>query len=52
MESKLNEKGILVLGIERDKKWIPTPKATEIIKSGDNLVIYGPLEVLKSKLED
>ncbi|NQT80116.1 MAG: TrkA C-terminal domain-containing protein [Candidatus Aminicenantes bacterium] len=52
VESKLNEKGILVLGIERDKKWIPTPKATEIIKSGDNLVIYGPLEVLKSKLED
>ncbi|MGB2845908.1 MAG: TrkA C-terminal domain-containing protein [Candidatus Aminicenantaceae bacterium] len=52
VESKLNEKGILVLGIERDKKWIPTPKAAEIIKSGDNLVIYGPLEVLKSKLED
>lgn len=52
VESKLNEKGILVLGIERDKKWIPTPKATEIIKSDDNLVIYGPLEVLKSKLED
>lgn len=52
MESKLNEKGILVLGIERDKNWIPTPKATEIIKSGDNLVIYGPLEVLKSRLEE
>jgi len=52
VESKLNEKGILVLGIERDKKWIPTPKAAKIIKSGDNLVIYGPLEVLKSKLED
>jgi hypothetical protein len=52
VESKLNEKGILVLGIERDKNWIPTPKATEIIKSGDNLVIYGPLEALKSKLED
>jgi len=52
MESKLNEKGILVLGIERDKNWIPTPKATKIIKSGDNLVIYGPLEILKSKLEE
>lgn len=52
VESKLNEKGILVLGIERDKGWIPTPKATEIIISGDNLVIYGPLEALKTKLEN
>jgi uncharacterized protein with PhoU and TrkA domain len=51
-ESKLNEKGILVLGIEREKIWIPTPKANEIIKNGDSLVIYGPLDVLKSKLEE
>jgi K+/H+ antiporter YhaU regulatory subunit KhtT len=47
----LNEKGVLVLGIERDKVWVPTPKASEIIKNGDHLVIYGPLDVLKSKLE-
>ncbi|UCC39302.1 MAG: TrkA C-terminal domain-containing protein [Candidatus Aminicenantes bacterium] len=52
MESKLIEKGILVLGIERDKNWIPTPKAIEIINSGDYLIIYGPLDVLKSKLEE
>ena len=51
-EAKLNEKGILVLGIEREKVWIPTPKASEIIKNGDDLVIYGPLDVLKSKLEE
>ena len=51
-EAKLNEKGILVLGIERDKVWIPTPKATEIINNGDDLVVYGPLDVLKSKLEE
>lgn len=47
-----NEKGILVLGIERDKVWIPTPKASEIINNGDDLVVYGPLKVLKSKLEE
>jgi len=40
------------LGIERDKVWIPTPKATEIINNGDDLVVYGPLDVLRSKLEE
>ena len=51
-KSKLNEKGILVLGIERNKVWIPTPKSSEVIKKGDYLVVYGPLEILKSKLEE
>ena len=51
-KSKLNEKGILVLGIERNKVWIPTPKSSEIIRQGDSLVIYGPLKVLKTKLEN
>ena len=49
-DAKLNEKGILVLGIERDKNWIPIPKASEIIGNGDDLVVYGPLKVLKSSL--
>jgi len=52
VEAKLSEKGILVLGIEREKNWIPTPKASEIIKNGDDLVVYGPLKILKSKLEN
>jgi hypothetical protein len=50
-EAKLSEKGILVLGIERNNVWIPTPKASELINNGDDLVVYGPLKVLKSKLE-
>jgi hypothetical protein len=50
-KAKLNQKGVLVLGIERNKVWIPTPKATEIIQDSDNLVVYGPLDVLRSKLE-
>ncbi|MFC2157096.1 TrkA C-terminal domain-containing protein [Acidobacteriota bacterium] len=51
-DARLNEKGILVLGIERDKVWMPTPKASEIIINGDNLVVYGPLKILKLKLEE
>ncbi|MCJ7580561.1 MAG: TrkA C-terminal domain-containing protein, partial [Candidatus Aminicenantes bacterium] len=49
-EAKLNEQGILVLGIERNKNWIPIPQASEIISNGDDLVVYGPLKVLKSSL--
>ncbi|MCK4325170.1 TrkA C-terminal domain-containing protein [bacterium] len=47
-ECKLSEKGLLVLGIERGKKWIPTPKATETIQKSDKLVVYGSLDVLKA----
>jgi len=46
-ESKLTEKGLLVLGIERGKSWIPIPKAKEAIQEGDRIVVYGPLEVLR-----
>lgn len=49
---KLNEKGILVLGIERANNWMPTPQASEILKSFDRLVVYGPLDALKTKLEE
>lgn len=52
LESKLSEKGFLVLGIERDKNWIPIPKSSEIIKQGDRLVVYGSLKDLKSLLEE
>lgn len=46
-QCELSEKGMLVLGIERAKKWIPTPGAEEIINVGDKLVVYGRLDVLK-----
>jgi hypothetical protein len=51
-DSHLNEKGILVLGIERGKSWIPTPPAREILAVGDSLVVYGPLDVLRSRFEE
>jgi hypothetical protein len=47
-ESGLSEKGLLVLGIERGKSWIPIPKAKERIIAGDRIVVYGPLEVLRA----
>lgn len=47
---KLNKMGILVLGIERENSWIPTPKANEVLQSYDRLVVYGPLDALRSRL--
>ncbi len=49
--SHLREKGAVVLGIEREKSWIPVPKASEVIKRGDRLVVYGPLDALKDILK-
>jgi hypothetical protein len=46
-DAKLTEKGILILGIERKKKWIPIPRADEAIQVGDRLIVYGPLSELK-----
>jgi hypothetical protein len=45
---ELSEKGISVLGIERGKDWIPTPKAEETVREGDKLIVYGRLDALKS----
>ena len=47
-ESGLSEKGLLVLGIERGKNWIPIPKPKETIIAGDRIVVYGSLEVLRA----
>jgi len=51
-ECKLNERGLLVLGIERGKHWIPIPKSNEKMQEGDNIVVYGPLDVLKNLLKE
>jgi len=51
-KSHLREKGAVVLGIEREKSWIPVPKASEVIKQGDRLVVYGPLNALKDILKE
>ena len=51
-EHKLTDKDILVLGIEREKNWIPIPKAKEIIAEGDKLTVYGPLNILRSTFRE
>jgi hypothetical protein len=51
-ECKLNERGLLVLGIERGKNWVPTPKAGEKMEEGDGIIVYGPLDILKSPLKE
>ena len=50
--SNLAEKGILVLGIEREKAWVPTPKETETIRNNDRLVVYGSLVQLRELLNE
>lgn len=49
---ELNKKGILVLGIERGKTWLPTPAAREVLDFQDRLVVYGPLDALKAILAE
>lgn len=45
---QFGERGVLILGIERDEDWISAPKGEEVIRGGDRLVVYGPLKVLTS----
>lgn len=45
--SECGEK-VSVLGIEREKKWIPIPHAEDKILEGDRIIIYGPLDELKN----
>ena len=52
LDFKLPAKGILVLGIERDNKWIPIPKAQEVIKPGDGLIVYGAYDKLREVFYD
>lgn len=51
-QCRLNEKGLLVLGIERNKNWIPIPKAGEKLQGGDGVIVYGPLKLLKEPLRN
>ena len=38
---------IVILGIERGKVWIPSPKATVKIEEDDKLIVYGHINVLR-----
>jgi len=47
LNSKLSNKGVLILGMERGTIWIPIPKDEETIQIGDKLVVYGILSSLR-----
>jgi len=51
-EKELTKAGLLVLGIERAKNWIPVPKPSETMEAGDRLIIYGPLERLNENFRE
>lgn len=46
--NKFSEIDVLVLGIERENKWIPIPKGKERIIEYSRLIVYVPLESLKT----
>ncbi len=46
------ERGMIFLGIERGKEWIPAPASSETVQAGDRLVVYGQLDVLKTELRE
>ncbi len=45
-ELKLKQEGIIILGIERGKKWIQSPSGEEQLVPKDRVVVYGPLKLL------
>jgi hypothetical protein len=50
-ENKLTSKKLLVFGIERGRSWVSTPSSKEVVREGDKLVVYGPLDVLRTQLK-
>lgn len=51
-ECKVGRGELVVLGIEREKEWVTVPKLKEKIKEGDRLVVYGPLQALRSLFKE
>ena len=39
---------ITILGIEREKSWLPNPKSNEVFQPGDRAVVYGNVETLNN----
>jgi Trk K+ transport system NAD-binding subunit len=46
LELRLKQKGIIILGIEREGKWIQSPDGNDSLFPKDKIVIYGPLKLL------
>ena len=42
-----DENPFWIVGIRRGKQWISLPHSTEIIETGDKIVVYGDLDHLR-----
>jgi len=52
-EWKFRSQDVIILGIERGKKWLPIPsKHHERVQEGDKLVLYGNLKSLREILDE
>jgi hypothetical protein len=40
---KLAEDKFVILGMERDGQWVPSPEQSELVRNGDTIVFYGSL---------
>ena len=47
-EINAGQENSFVLGIERDRKWLPTPRLTSKLMANDYMVIYGKLDELEA----
>tara|TARA_R110002167_G_scaffold271660_1_gene478206 strand:- start:1366 stop:2046 length:681 start_codon:yes stop_codon:yes gene_type:complete len=48
VDTGLPERGFRILGIERDEEWIAAPSSRQVLHEADRLVIYGPLDALRT----
>ncbi|MCG2720417.1 MAG: TrkA C-terminal domain-containing protein [Thermodesulfovibrionales bacterium] len=52
-EWKFRSQDVIILGIERDRKWLPIPsKHHQRVQEGDKLVLYGNLNSLREILDE
>jgi len=47
-----DENPFWIVGIKRGKEWISLPQSTEIIETGDKLVVYGDLDSLRNYFKE
>lgn len=51
-ECKVCEGKVLILGIEREKEWLPIPGPQEKMIAGDRIVVYGNMKELKTLFKE
>ncbi|GAV23085.1 cation:proton antiporter regulatory subunit [Carboxydothermus pertinax] len=49
-DSKIRDKGIFIMAIERGNSFIHSPRGKEVLEAGDKLIVYGKTESIKNCL--